>query len=120
MKWKSSALILPALLLFAAPLPASNMGLALRIELWSTPEDLHVVSLPYLGAPTTAKAMCSNLGGKRHVSGILHRDEVTSESTGETARAPGPRPFLVTRVVLQVFRDGEEKNESPLRGLAVC
>jgi len=39
----------------------------------------------------------------------LHRDDATSESTG----------LVVTRVALQVFRDREEKNESPLRGLAV-
>jgi len=61
MKWKSSALILPALVLFAAPLPASNMGLALRMQLDRTPQRLHFVSLPFFYIPATA--MCMEPGG---------------------------------------------------------
>ncbi len=34
-------------LLVVLPLPASNMGLALRMQLDSTPQPLHFISLPY-------------------------------------------------------------------------
>ncbi|MCD4748258.1 MAG: hypothetical protein K8R59_02690, partial [Thermoanaerobaculales bacterium] len=45
----------------ALPLSASNMGLALRMQLSSTPERLHFISLPYLYTPATAEALCQDL-----------------------------------------------------------
>ncbi len=62
----------------ALPLPASNMGLALRMQLDSTSQPLHFISLPYLYTPATAEALCQDLGGSGCVSEILRWDDATS------------------------------------------
>ena len=78
MKWRSAAFILPALLLLSAPLPASNMGVALRMDLESYPQRLYFISLPWLYTPATVEALCQDLGGSGHVSEILRWDDTTS------------------------------------------
>ena len=78
MKWRSATLILPALLLLSAPLVASNMGVALRMDLESYPQRLHFISLPWLYTPATADALCWDLGGTEDVSEILRWDDTTS------------------------------------------
>ncbi len=75
MKWRFAAFILPALLLLSAPLVASNMGVALRMQPTWYPQRLHFVSLPWLYTPATAEALCRDLGGSGHVSEILRWDE---------------------------------------------
>lgn len=74
MKPRSVLFVVPVLLVLSAPLAASNMGLALRVELTSTPQPLHFVSLPWLYDPGTAEALCQDLGAAGDVSGILRWD----------------------------------------------
>jgi len=78
MRWRVAVLILPALFLLSAPLVASNMGVALRMQPTWYPQRLHFVSLPWLYIPATAEALCRDLGGSGHVSEILRWDETTS------------------------------------------
>ena len=65
-------------LVLSIPASASNMGVALRMQLSWTPQQLHFISLPYLFTPATAEALCQDLGGSGHVSSILRWDDVTS------------------------------------------
>lgn len=65
-------------LALAFPVSASNMGVALRMQLTSTPEPLHFISLPYIYTPGTAEALCQDLGNSGGVSGILRWDDATS------------------------------------------
>ena len=63
----------------ALPAFASNMGLALRLELWSMPEDLHYISLPYLYTPASAEFLCRDLlSVNGHIDEILRWDDSTS------------------------------------------
>ena len=81
-------------LLVVLPLPASNMGLALRMQLDSTPQSLHFISLPYLYPPATAEALCQDLGGSGNVAGILRWDE-TSAAFVEYACGSGAGDFAL-------------------------
>ncbi|RLE28837.1 MAG: hypothetical protein DRJ61_15690 [Acidobacteria bacterium] len=65
-------------LLVVLPLPASNMGLALRMQLDSTPQPLHFISLPYLYTPATVEALCQDLGGSGKAAEILRWDDAIS------------------------------------------
>jgi hypothetical protein len=85
---------LVAFLLLCGVASASNMGLALRMQLTSTPERLHFISLPYLYTPATAEALCQDLGGSGDVSGILRWDE-TSSTFVEYACGSGSGDFAL-------------------------
>ncbi len=78
MKPRSVLFVVPFLLLISVPLSASNMGVALRVQLTSTPAQLHFVSLPFLYDPGTAEALCQDLGAAGDVSGILRWDGASS------------------------------------------
>jgi len=65
-------------LVLSIPASASNMGVALRMQLSWTPQQLHFISLPYLFTPATAEALCQDLGGSGNVAEILRWDDVTS------------------------------------------
>ena len=65
-------------LLVVLPLSASNMGLALRMQLDSTSQPLHFISLPFLYTPATAEALCQDLGGSGNVAEILRWDGASS------------------------------------------
>jgi len=98
MKRRSAALIFTVFFLVTAPLFASNMGLALRMQLESSPQRLHFISLPYLYTPATAEALCSDLGGSGVVSSILRWDETTS-SFIEYACGSGTGDFALGEAV---------------------
>jgi len=68
-----------AVVLLASAASASNMAFAFRVSFGGgTPGELRFIALPYEYAPTTAEALCADLGGMDTVAEVLRWDEATS------------------------------------------
>jgi len=66
-------------LFLAGVATASNMGFALNLSLpVEGSPSRHWVSLPWVYAPTTAKALCADLGGSTKVASVWRWDEASS------------------------------------------
>ena len=64
---------------------ASNMGFALSYSLPSLPSPgITWLSLPWFYAPTTAEALCQDLGGSAKIASVRRWDETTSQTVSYT------------------------------------
>ena len=74
-----TVIVASAGLLLSGVATASNMGFALNLSLpVEGSPSRHWVSLPWVYAPTTAKALCADLGGSAKVASVWRWDETSS------------------------------------------